>query len=354
VDGEVRFDDEVSWPFQLVNRNKNSLAVDLTKQDCKDIVHNIINHADIFVSNYETSSLHKLEMDYETIKQINPGIIYGILTGYGTTGPDKNKRGFDFSAGWARPGMQYLIGEQGSNPPPQRGGMMDTATAGYIVAGLMAALVHKEKTGNGQKLEFSLFHTGVWILGSDIQAALVGQPLPRQHNRKRVFNPLFNSYQTRDEQWIWLAMLQSDASWSDFCQALSILELENDPRFNTMESRAYNCEKLVCIIEKRIISKDLVEWEKIFTNHDCIYERIQSPTEVVNDEQAIANNYFADVIMNNGLAGKLISTPVKFIENPATIKSSAPELGQNTESILLGLGYSWADIAQLKEQGIIL
>ena len=354
VDGKVvaKDDNEVDRGIQLVNRNKRGLALNLKTEPGREILYKLVREYDVFMSNYELSALKKLKMDYATLSRLNPKLVYGVLTGYGTVGPDRNERGFDYSAAWARSGAQYLIGEPGSIPPPQRGGMMDRVTGAHIVAGIMAALLHREKTGKGQKLEFSLYHTGVWTLADDIEAALMGTPLPK-HERAKAPNPLFNSYRTKDDKWFWLSHLQPDLSWHDFCQAIERPELEDDPRFNSMETRWQNREELIGIIGEILASRTMKQWERIFRKNDCIYGRVATPVEVTTDPQAIANGFFAD-LHHPTLEMRVVTTPVKFCQNPASVRAPAPEVGQHTEEVLLDLGYSWEDITQLKEQGVIL
>ena len=245
-----------------------------------------------------------------------------------------------------------VIGEQGAPPPPQRGGMLDRVTAAHIVAGTLAAIIHRDKTGKGQQLEFSLYHTGVWTIAEDIQSALVGTPFPRQ-DRTRAHNPLWNTYRAKDDRWFQLVMARPD-SWPGFCKAMEITELENDPRFDTVETREQHCEELIRILDKIFATRTGDEWERLFRENDFIYGRVQSLTEVTTDPQAIANDFFAELDHPVGGPMKLVNTPVKFCQDPASVRAPAPELGQHTEEILLDLGYSWEDISQLKEQGVIL
>ncbi len=343
---------QVSWYVQLLNRNKKGLALNLKTEPGREILYKLVREYDVFMSNYEVSALKNLKADYTTLKRLNPKLVYAILTGYGTVGPDRNERGFDYAAAWARSGAMYMMGEPGSIPPPQRGGMMDRVTGAHIVAGIMAALLHRERTGKGQKLEFSLYHTGVWTIAEDIQPALMGTPMPK-HDRTKAANPLWNSYRTRDDKWFWLAMLQPDLSWHDFCQAIERPELENDPKFDSRETRWQNSEELISIIDKILATKTRKTWERIFRKNNCIYGRVASPVEVVNDPQAIANNFFADLHYPEREM-KVVATPVKFCQNPASVRAPAPEIGQHTEEVLLGLGYSWGDISQLKDAGVIL
>jgi crotonobetainyl-CoA:carnitine CoA-transferase CaiB-like acyl-CoA transferase len=342
----------VNWGFQLLNRNKRGLALNLKTDTGRDILYKLVQRADVFMSNYELGALKNLKADYDSLRRINPGLIYAFLSGYGTVGPDKDERGYDIAAAWARAGFQYMVGEPGSIPPKQRGGMMDRTVAPHVVAGVCAALLHREKTGEGQMLQISLYHSSVWTLALDIESNLVGKSLPRD-NRASAQNPLWNDYRTKDDRWFILAMLQSDLFWTDFCKAIEKPELEKDPRFDNMQTRADNRVELIRILDEILASKTIDEWDKIFRKYNLIYARIQSPAEVVADPQAFANNFFTDL---NHPAGqmKVINTPVKFIQNPASVRSPAPEVGQHNEEILLDLGYSWEDIASIKEQGVIM
>jgi crotonobetainyl-CoA:carnitine CoA-transferase CaiB-like acyl-CoA transferase len=353
VDKVLRFaGGEVDWMIQLHNRNKKGLAIDLKTQPGRDILYKLVQKADVFMSNYELGSLKRLGADYATLSQLNPQIIYGVLTGYGTAGPDKDERGFDFSAAWARSGMQYLIGEPGSAPPPQRGGMMDRVAGSHIVAGILAALLHRERTGKGQQLEFSLYHSAVWTLAADIQAAAVGLPLAK-FDRTKALSPLLNSYRTKDDRWFQLAMALTDTEWPNLCRAIARPELEHDSRFANAEARERHREALIRILDDVFASKSLHEWETYFREHHCIYGRIQSPLEVSTDPQALANGFFTTLHHPAGEM-RIVTTPVTFRHNPASLRSPAPEVGQHTQEILLDLGYRQDDIVQLQQQGVIL
>ncbi len=339
--------------IQVFNRNKKALALDLKKEPGREVFYKLIQKADVFLSNYEPGSIRKLKVDYASLSKVNPRLIHAVINGYGSVGPDKDERGFDFAAAWARAGIMYLIDEPGSPPPAQRPGMIDTAAAAYLIAGILAALLHREKTGEGQELEVSLFHTGTWTIAADTQSALFGrEPIP--NDRTKAGNPLWNSYRTKDNRWFWLGMLQAGPFWPDLCRAIGRPELENDPRFKEMETRREHCEELIRIIDEVAASKTMEEWEKCFKEYNILYGRTQTPVEVTTDPQALANNIFAEVEHPEAGKIKLATPPVKFRQNPAAVKTTAPEIGQHNEEILLDLGYSWDDISQLKEQGAIL
>lgn len=343
----------LSWRMELHNRNKKAIAVDLKNDSGKDILYQLVKKSDAFMSNYEVSAIKELKMDYATLRQFNPGLVYAVLTGFGRVGPDKEQRGFDFVASWARAGMQYMTGEPGSIPPVQRPGINDRVAGSHVVAGILAALLHKERTGEGQELEFSLYHSAVWTMAADIQAALLGQPIPK-HDRTNPQNPLINSYLAKDGRWFQLAMLRFELHWHDFCQAIGRPNLENDPRFSNMETVQKNCGELVRILDELFATRNLDDWEKRFIEHNCIYSRIQTPEEVTRDPQALANNFFAEIEHPKLGPLKLVTTPVKFCQNPASIRTPGPELGQHTEEVLLDIGYSRSDIAQFRDRGVIL
>ena len=344
---------QINWILQVLNRNSKGLAIDLKKEQGRDVVYKLVQKTDIFLSNYERNSIRRLGLDYTTLSQINPRLIYGFVSGYGPVGPDKDERGYDYTAGWARSGMMYMIGEPGTPPAPQRAGMIDSAAAAHLVGGICAALLKRDQTGRGQEMEISLFHTAAWALCMDIQISMGGR-VPVKHDRTKAENPLWNTYRTKDDRWFWLAMLQPDPAWPGFCQAIDKPELETDSRFNTIDARRQNCTDLIHIIEKVLATRTMSDWETLFRKYNCIYGRVQTPMEVTTDPQALANDFFADVDYPGQGSIKLLTSPLIFRDYPATIRTRAPELGEHTEEILLDLGYTWDEIGRLKEQGVIL
>ena len=343
----------INWAFELLNRNKKGLALDLKKDAGREILYKLIRTADVFVSNYEINTLEKLKLDYANLSKLNPKLVYASINGYGLAGPDKDERGYDQAAAWARSGMMYLIGEPGNAPVLQREGMMDNVAGTHIAAGILAALLHRERTGKGQELATSLYHCGVWTISGDIQKALGGQ-VPVKGKRTKAQNPLSNNYRTKDDRWICLANLQSDPVWPGFCRSIGKPELQNDPRFASFTKRAQNCEELIRIVDEVLASKNQEDWIVTFKNNNVICGKVQTPAEVVNDPQALANNFFAEVDHPETGKIKLINTPIKFYQDPNSVRATAPQVGQHTEEILLDIGYTWEDISRLKDDRIIL
>jgi crotonobetainyl-CoA:carnitine CoA-transferase CaiB-like acyl-CoA transferase len=343
----------VNYIFELHNRSQKSIAIDLKKPAGKEAILKLIEKTDIFMTNYEVGALKKLGMDYSSLNRFNPRLIYGFLTGYGTQGPDKDERGFDLTAAWARSGGQYMAAHPSAPPPPQRFAIMDKTAAAYLVSGLLAAIIHRDRTGLGQEIDISLYHTAVWSLSTDIQSALVGLPFPR-HDHAKAENPLANTYCAMDGKWFLLFNPIVEISWSELCKGLGRPELIDDPRFITEEKRAEHNEDIIREMDAAFVTKNLAEWETWFREKNIIYGRVQTPTEVTMDPQALANDFFTELDYGNGAKMKLVNTPVNFHQNPALIKGPAPELGQHTEELLLELGYDWDDISKLKEDRVIL
>jgi len=352
---------EMNPGFYLHNRSKKDIAVDLKQDAGKEIVYKLVKDFDVFLTNYQEGSLEKLKMDYESISKVNPKVVYGIVSAYGAVGPDKDMPGYDFAAGWARSGIQYMLTVPGVPPPVSRPGIIDRVSSMQIFGGVAAALFHREKTGKGQKVEFNLYHAGVWMVGADIMDALVGVPLRKTGNKGD--NPFYDTYRTKDDRWLQLTAadryaVASDptgsAFWKAFCRALDKPELVDDPRFTTTASRQKHREVLTPILEEAFLSRTYAEWEKRLRENNLMYGPILSPEDVITDPQALANDFFDEVEQPDVGKIKLINTPIKFCQDPAKIRSRVPLLGEHTEEVLSSLGYSSNDISKLKQQKVIL
>ncbi|MDD5338299.1 MAG: CoA transferase [Dehalococcoidales bacterium] len=342
---------DIELHFEFLNRSKRSVALNLRTEEGQKVLYKLLEDADIFASNYSMDVLTKFGLDYASLKDRLPGLVHFVLTGYGSKGPKANDRGYDYVAAWSYGGMMDLVSSSPDNPPPiSRPGMMDIVASAHITSGLLAALYYKQKTGKGQGLELSLYHTAAWTLGLDVQTALFGYPQPKW-DRKHSPNPMYTSYRCKDR---WCMMCHpTQEYWAPFCKAIGKKEWIYDPRYATMESREQHSEELVALIDKVMASRTWAEWEKEFRANDLIVSGNQTIAEILDDEQAIINNFYTDI--EHPVVGKarLLNSPVQFTDTPAKITGAAPQLGAHTEEVLLAAGYTWEQLAKLKEEGAV-
>ncbi|MFC2013800.1 CaiB/BaiF CoA transferase family protein [Chloroflexota bacterium] len=231
------------WEF--LNRNKKSIGLDVRSEEGKAILYQLVERADVFVTNFRKLFLEKLGYSYETISKRNPKIVYLSITGYGHKGPSRDAPAMDETAYWARSGIMSLLGEPDTPPPALRGAMGDLPTGMFAAGGVALALYNRERTGEGQEIEVSLLGSGIWTAGFDLQTVLYYEYDYPRESRKEKLNPLYNSYGTKDNRWIMFSMPQSDRYWPHMCKALGIGNLETDPRFSTLEMREQNNATLI-------------------------------------------------------------------------------------------------------------
>ena len=340
--------------FEINNRGKKSLTVDLTKEKGKQVLYRLVKNSDIFVHNFRQGVPEKLQMDYETIKKYNPKLIYAAASGFGPNGPEASEPLYDF-VGLARSGIMNMVGDPEIIPQPIYGGIGDQVGGIMTGYGILVALLVRERMGIGQKVDVSQLGSLMMLEGLAVNSQLFLHRDYLLENRKKATNPLWNYYKCSDGKWIMLANLQPDLQWPDFCKALDIKHLINDPKFRDIKAREENSVELISFIDKLFITKTSAEWMKILKKAgDITCCLIQTIADLENDPQVIANNYI--IKYNHPALGpiKVLGSPIQFSQTPAEIKGEAPQFGQHTEEILREVGgYTWEEITQLKEEEVV-
>ena len=353
-EGVIPYAGGINVVFQQLNRGKSSVAVNLEIAQGQEVVRRLADRSDLLVTNLMPSRQERFHLRYEDVSSSNPRIIYLALNGYGVDGPERDRLGFDYAAFWARSGIMASLGEPDSPPVQQRPGTGDQTTSLTLAAAAGIALYERERSGLGQRIDCSLLHSALWVLGPDMAAALQSGSPARRMPRSQAKNPIFNFYQAGDGRWIQLVMIESERYWPGFCRAMGLEGLTNDARFDCHFRRSDHCEELIHILDEQFATQPMQEWGRRLDDNGCIWAPVQTLDQVVEDPQVRANNY--TVSLNHDQEGpfRVVSTPIKFQRTPGGARHAAPELGQDTEMVLLELGYSWEDIATLRDQGAII
>jgi crotonobetainyl-CoA:carnitine CoA-transferase CaiB-like acyl-CoA transferase len=334
------------------SRNKRSLGLDLSTDRGREILYGLVKTADIFLTSFTPQARRKLKIDVDDIRAVNPKIIYAKGSGQGPRGPEAERGGFDAGSFWSRGGVAHMLSEPGKPPIMQRAAFGDTIGATFIAGGIAAALYHREKTGQGSVIDVSLLGTAVWLMAPDILAALLlGHDLPHS-DRSRAPNPLMNTYLCKDNTWLMLMMLTPMRHWEEFCKAIEREDLLTEFPLMTWIDEQVRF-KLVEALGEHFATRTRAEWIERLLQYDTIHAPVQTPTEVRDDPQVIANHYLVDYTHPTHGPFKVACSPVQFNEEPTDVRRVAPDAGQDTEAILLELGMSWDDIGALKERNVI-
>jgi crotonobetainyl-CoA:carnitine CoA-transferase CaiB-like acyl-CoA transferase len=339
--------------FEIGNRNKRSITLDLKKDKGKEIVYKLVEKSDVFVHNFRSNAVKRLGMDYETLAIYNPRLIYAHSSGWGPKGPNRDDPSFD-PAALARSGFLTMITEPGQDPVYPQGGIADQMGAITTALGVVTALLVRERTGVGQKVDASILGGMSFLVAYPTSFYTMAGIGGGWVYRRSAGNPLFNHYKCKDGKWIALVLVPPDKYWPTFCRAMGLEQLEKDLRFDNMMSRSQNCRELISTLDETFATKSSQEWSKILKENDLVFSPLNTIAEFSNDPQALANEYITEFDHPVWDRIKMFGFPVGFTKTPCSIRREAPEFGQHTEEILTEiLGYTWDDIARLKSEEVI-
>lgn len=300
-------------------------------------------------------SLEKMGLDYESLKERFPRLIYCHFTGYGHRGPDANRPGFDIAAFWSRVGARVDWVEEGSFPVRASGGYGDMVTGLLIYGGILTALLGREKTGRGTLVTNSLFGTSMWVNVQSIVCAQAPALHKMPEDIDRPGSPVVHDYRCKDGEWLALVGIGYDKNFPRYAKVLGIEDVLEDPRCKNEATLAQSnyIEELTRRIRGIMLTKTSDEWEAIFTDADLVFSRLKHFRDVQYDEQAWANDYLEEITFANGTKNAIPRPPLHLSGYAQRHTVPLGGVGQHTTAILLQLGYTQEEIQRMRQEGQI-
>lgn len=338
-----------SAAYMMMNRNKRGIVLNLKSEGGKEILLKLIKDADVLLENYRMGTMEKLGLGYDELKKINPGLIYAEISGFGRTGPYAERGGFDLIA-QGMSGLMSITGEGPGRQPVKVGAPVSDITAGILAAmGVSAAYVHKLKTGEGQKVDTSLFEAAIVHTYWQSAIAFATGQSPGAMGSAHPLNAPYQAFQTSDG-WINIGAA-NQSNWEKLAYLIGAKELLNDSKFTDNAARMENRLELESKLNAIIRERKTDEWLAIFEDGGLPSGPVLSIMDMHKDPQTIARDMVPEV--NHPIAGKMqtIGLPIKFSETPGGVHSPAPILGQHTLDVLIEAGYSAEEAQQLIDSG---
>ena len=338
--------------FELDNRGKRAIAVDLSNEQGIDIVHRLVAGADVFVTNLRPAALDRVGLGPDEVLERHPSLVYAIITGYGLEGPDAERGAYDIAAFWARAGIAESLRTPGGPLPFQRGGMGDHTIAMTGAAMVSAALVERARTGRGQLVSTSLLRQGVYTIGFDVNIALMWGRTLGIGTREAMYSPTLNNYTAGDGRAFWIVGLEGDRHWPALARAVGHPEWITDERFANAGSRAVNAGELIGFLDEIFAARPLNEWAGAFeAEPELFWSPVNTIDDVLSDEQFHAAGSVVQVPDEQGSL-PMLATPVDFGGRPPAPRWRAPRLGEHTRALLAELGFDQSAAASLLADGV--
>lgn len=343
--------DDINPLYNTYNSNKKGLSLNLKTKEGIEIFDKLLEKSNVFISSYRTGALKRLGLDYDSLKEKHPHLIWAQINGYGDFGPAKDNPGFDTIAFWARSGAMLDLAEKDTTPLNPIIGFGDATTACSLAGGISAALYEQLKTGKGQKVMVSLFGQAIWNSSAAIASTQFSDEY--QKTRKNAISPVINSYCCKDGKWIFLSILEHERYYATLCKIFGREDLIENEKFASSENSKINGPELIAILDKEFRKYTQAEIVGMLRSADIAHEKIQHIKEVLTDPQALENNYLHEFTYRNKEKTLLASTPIKFGNIEVNIKNVAPKIGEHSEEILKSMDYTDEEIKEFLDKKIL-
>ncbi len=345
---------QLDFQFDVDNRGKESIAVALDQPEGAELVRQLVKKADIFMCNLLINRQQKFGLDPETLLKVKPGLVHATLTGYGTSGPDAWRPGYDVTAFFGRSGL-YDAQREGNDGivPMARPAQGDHTTGLAFVGSILAALRLAERSGEGQVVETSLYETAVWTQASDYAVTAVDHAPVRRRARKEMLAITANRFPCGDGKWVVLNMMPDTAYWARMCQAIGVEELIEDERFIDSSVRYRNMAKLIDLIDETLAKKTRNEWGEIFDKAGLIWGPVMGLHEVPQDPHAIELGMFPKLEHADAGPYPTVNAPMRFATADVGPRGPSPRIGEHTDQVLTDFGFSQAEIESMLDANTI-
>jgi crotonobetainyl-CoA:carnitine CoA-transferase CaiB-like acyl-CoA transferase len=341
--------------FDFDNRGKRSVVIDTSKPEGQALIREMVAGADVFLTNVRPGGLTRSGLDYDSLKTLNPKLVYCSLTGYGLEGADADRPGFDIASFWSRTGVASLTIPKGGEPFPLRTAFGDHTTSIAAAAGICAALVEAGRTGKGRLVEASLFRTGLYAMGSDLAIQLFFGRVASTKGRGEQNVPISNFFQTRDDKWFCVVSRQGETDWAPLCRVIGRPELVADARFNNAKGRRANSAEVVALLDAGFAAYDMTDLAARLDKESIAWAPVQTLGDVARDPQAFASGAIVQTpsAKGDGTTYASPASPVRFPGADDGPKGPSPTPGQHTAEVLASLGRSDGEIKALYDAGIV-
>jgi len=343
--------DGESAAFLMMNRNKRGIALNLKLEAGKEVLRRLVAGADVLTENYRAGTMEKLGLGYEELRRINPRLIYCAISGFGRTGPLAGKGGFDLVA-QGMSGLMSITGEPGQEPVKCGSPVTDIGAGMLAALGIVAACVHRSRTGEGQLVDTSLFEAGVMQTYWHSAIALATGKSPGPLGSAHLLTAPYQAFPTRDG-WINIGAA-NQANWERLLAVLEAPELAQDPRFADNAGRMRHREALVSALTPHLERRTTADWVAVLDRAGLPVGPVLSITEMLEHPQTLARGMVVETDHPRVGKTRSLGLPIKFSATPGGPVRPAPVLGQHTREVLREIGYSDVEIAALEREGAIV